>query len=204
MTVACTRCQRRYAGGSYRDQYCAACGALVQPVSVRPCPRCDLPLQARAVADLVLDECGRCRGVFVDRTAVDLVLADERHARAQALLDALPPADHHPASPPGGRMYIKCPTCSVMMNRTLFAAGSGVVVDVCKAHGTFFDGGELPSIIEFVQAGGLARAAVKSAQEKRDRERRERGARQSASAMSSGNVSDGGTALVDFLFSLFR
>lgn len=203
MTVACTRCQRRSVGGSYRDEHCAVCGALVQPVSVRPCPRCDLPLQARAVADLVLDECGGCRGVFVDREAVDLVLADERHGRAQALLDALPARDHHPLSGPGGRMYVKCPTCTVMMNRKLFAAGSGVVVDVCKAHGTFFDGGELPAIIEFVQAGGLARAATKSAQDQRDRERRERAARQHASAMSSGNATDGGTALVDFFFSLF-
>ena len=30
------------------------------------------------------------------------------------------------------------------MNRKLFAVGSGVVVDVCRAHGTFFDVGSFP------------------------------------------------------------
>ena len=41
------------------------------------------------------------------------------------------------------------------MNRSNFARASGVIVDVCKAHGLWFDADELPSIIEFVQKGGM-------------------------------------------------
>jgi hypothetical protein len=35
---------------------------------------------------------------------------------------------------------------------------SGIVVDVCVQHGTFFDAGELPRVLSFVRHGGLAKA----------------------------------------------
>ena len=41
------------------------------------------------------------------------------------------------------------------MNRNNFAKASGVIVDICKQHGVWFDADELPSIIEFVQKGGM-------------------------------------------------
>lgn len=176
----------------------------MQPVHSRPCPRCELPLQARTIADVVIDECGRCGGVFVDREAVELLLADVRDTRADALLASLVRAEHHPLPPAGARMYVKCPTCSAMMNRKLFASGSGIVVDVCKSHGTFFDAGELPAILELVQRGGLERAARRT-DDDRDRERRERQERiERAGSSSATHVGGNGTALVELLFWLFR
>ena len=41
------------------------------------------------------------------------------------------------------------------MNRINFARCSGVIVDVCKGHGTWFDASELRAIVEFVRGGGL-------------------------------------------------
>ena len=41
------------------------------------------------------------------------------------------------------------------MNRKNFADTSGVIVDVCKAHGLWFDRDELGRIIQFVTKGGL-------------------------------------------------
>ena len=41
------------------------------------------------------------------------------------------------------------------MNRINFAKCSGVIVDVCKGHGTWFDKQELTRIIEFIREGGL-------------------------------------------------
>jgi len=41
------------------------------------------------------------------------------------------------------------------MNRINFARCSGVVVDVCKGHGTWFDRDELHEIVEFIRSGGL-------------------------------------------------
>ncbi|MEZ4367776.1 MAG: zf-TFIIB domain-containing protein [Kofleriaceae bacterium] len=98
------------------------------------------------------------------------------------------------------------------MNRRLFARGSGVVVDVCRGHGTWFDAGELPATVEFVMNGGLARAEAADLAEQRERARAER-QRATAAAMpdspglslgttSSRRTSRGG-ALVDLLLSLW-
>lgn len=44
------------------------------------------------------------------------------------------------------------------MHRKNFGATSGIIVDICSRHGSYFDAGELPRVLEFVRRGGLARA----------------------------------------------
>ena len=51
------------------------------------------------------------------------------------------------------------------MNRVNFARCSGVIVDFCKGHGTWFDRDELSRIVEFIRGGGL--------EESRSREKEE-------------------------------
>jgi Zn-finger nucleic acid-binding protein len=41
------------------------------------------------------------------------------------------------------------------MNRINFARCSGVIVDICKGHGTWFDRDELSGIVQFIRSGGL-------------------------------------------------
>jgi Zn-finger nucleic acid-binding protein len=41
------------------------------------------------------------------------------------------------------------------MNRMNFGIRSGIVLDVCRAHGTWFDGGELGAVLDFVREGGI-------------------------------------------------
>ncbi len=60
------------------------------------------------------------------------------------------------------------------MNRKQFATGSGIVIDVCRDHGTFFDGGELAAIVDYVVGGGLERSAKKDALQARQDRLRER------------------------------
>jgi hypothetical protein len=96
------------------------------------------------------------------------------------------------------------------MNRKLFAAGAGVIVDVCRAHGTFFDAGELPAIIEFVMQGGLEQAQKKELERERQRIQHEK---QMAGSMAIAPHSfdfartdrrdSAGGALVELLFTLF-
>src|SRR5437764_1271331 len=52
---------------------------------------------------------------------------------------------------------VACPSC-LGMN---FARLSGVIVDVCKRHGTWFDRDELRQIVEFIRGGGLDAARDK-------------------------------------------
>ena len=68
--------------------------------------------------------------------------------------------------------YIPCPDCNQLMNRSNFARSSGVIIDLCRQHGVWFDANELPKIIDFIDKGGLARAREKdkiSIRDERDR-----------------------------------
>jgi hypothetical protein len=47
------------------------------------------------------------------------------------------------------------------MNRINFAHTSGVIVDVCTSHGTWFDADELRRVLEFITAGGLEAARAR-------------------------------------------
>jgi hypothetical protein len=47
------------------------------------------------------------------------------------------------------------------MNRLNFAHTSGVIVDVCTPHGTWFDADELRRVLEFITNGGLEAARVR-------------------------------------------
>jgi Zn-finger nucleic acid-binding protein len=215
---ACPRCLSRVFHG---HKHCPECGAELAVVAAsdahpeRPCPRCDHPLGARLVGGIVVDECMTCRGLFLDHVAIKRIVTDRQQARAEALLGALPKLEHLEIKPADGKLYIKCPVCHVVMNRKLFATGAGVIIDVCRIHGTFFDAGELPRIIEFVMNGGLEQSAKKDVERMRDDARRERdNARYAAmhaarvSSHSSGSFehvhSDHGEALVGLLFSLLK
>jgi Zn-finger nucleic acid-binding protein len=172
------------------------------------CPRCKNALVGRRVENVVVHECPDCEGVFLDENAIGLVVDDPGHTRAQALLDSLPRRKHE-VLPGNRKMYVMCPTCGTSMNRKLFASGSGVVVDVCRSHGTFFDAGELPAIIDFVMAGGLAKAAARKTTERVPlRAQPDNLAKHLAIARASSPISattsyaDAGAALVGLLFEL--
>jgi Zn-finger nucleic acid-binding protein len=77
--------------------------------------------------------------------------------------------------------YLPCPSCKVLMHRVNFAKCSNVIVDVCKAHGTWFDKDELRRIVEFIRAGGFERARTNEIAEL-ERQRRETEAARAAAA----------------------
>jgi Zn-finger nucleic acid-binding protein len=142
------------------------------PEPQTPCPRCDVELASRAIADVRVDECSRCAGVFVPATlmpriidALDLAPEVIAQFRQGEVIDFS-----------GGPMYVKCPRCKGVMNRRLFAHGSRVIVDVCRGHGVWFDDAELRAVADFVIAGGMERARRHEAAEKRKLAARVRGA----------------------------
>ncbi len=212
---SCPRCLSRV---FHEHKHCPACGAELALAAVgdanpeRPCPRCVTAMSARPIGDLVVDECGTCHGVFLDHVAIQRVVTDRQQARADAVLAAVKRADV--PKQPAGPVYIKCPVCAVLMNRRQFSAGAGVIIDVCKAHGAFFDPGELPRIIEFVMNGGLEQAQRKELERARDDLRRQQdsarfsammAARSSTTAAKSAARQGGaGDAFIDLLVALWR
>jgi Zn-finger nucleic acid-binding protein len=54
----------------------------------------------------------------------------------------------------GGRVrYVPCPVCKKILNRQNFGRQSGIIIDVCKADGVWFERGELHSVLTFIDNG---------------------------------------------------
>ena len=110
-------------------------------------------------------ECERCVGLWVEVAAFEGICADRE--QQSAVLGAALPAPHRAEAGEERVSYVPCPHCGQLMNRINFARCSGVIVDVCKGHGTWFDCDELSGIIQFIRGGGLE---VSRQKEKRELE----------------------------------
>lgn len=148
MIVACPVCKQKLEAEGYRDLECSACGAIV-PRAANACPRCVVPLQSRQVADMTVEDCATCGGVFLDHRAIDRIIADHQHERAEALLASVRAAAPRPVTSTTDSAI--CPRCNGTMERRLSATGAGVVLDVCRPHGVYLDAGELHAIVAFVE-----------------------------------------------------
>jgi Zn-finger nucleic acid-binding protein len=117
-------------------------GTVVGP----PCPRCaGVALTRRPLADTSVDECARCRGVFVAQTIVERV-AKDLTLRA-AISDTFAGGA---VVEPLGVNALRCPRCKIGMRRQELARDAKVWIDVCGAHGTWFDARELPAMVALV------------------------------------------------------
>jgi Zn-finger nucleic acid-binding protein len=127
------------------------------------CPRCKhRQLDAFSNQDGTIFDCGQCGGQFVSRDVLATMVA--RHKAV--VLDT--PLRLHRSNPIHDAVtYIPCPFCRELMLRRNFGKVSGIVVDNCAKHGTWFDVGELSRVLSFVSAGGLQRTAEVQAEEQR-------------------------------------
>jgi Zn-finger nucleic acid-binding protein len=140
------------------SQVLCACGLMVSvPASPGPsaraggagaslaCPRCAAALvKVATVGDIGAHACPECGGVFADRAGV-------------AALSSGADAPTHPARRVDTSGYIKCPVCGDPMTRLNYGRRSGVMVDLCIDHGTWFDADELDRVNAFLASGGLSR-----------------------------------------------
>jgi Zn-finger nucleic acid-binding protein len=130
---------------------------LETPESDRICPRCNIKLQTINIhvnGKFLVERCTECMGLFFDPGELD-TLTDQSVSNVfhvdLSRIDELQKLKRHREYPV---MYIKCPVCRKMMNRINFGSQSGVIIDTCKAHGTWLDGGELRQILEWIKSGG--------------------------------------------------
>lgn len=118
------------------------------------CPRCTTGLAAISARGLLLDTCPTCKGLWFDGNEIERVLDLSTKGRSREEVDSLRGALPRRPSPIE-RGTLECVRCRQPMTRRQIALKSGVVVDVCRAHGIWFDGGEWEQFGEFVRAGGL-------------------------------------------------
>lgn len=166
--VATVRCGCCFHMNAPEAAYCSGCGRELglEPVArdgaPLDCPDCRMPMDPLDCGPGALYDCSRCGGQFVEHAALRDLL--EHH-------DGLESAERRPARPESVDTrvrYVSCPACRSMMNRRNFGAGSGVIVDVCAKHGTWFDPGELPRVLAYVESGGLERSRRAMQQEREE------------------------------------
>jgi Zn-finger nucleic acid-binding protein len=162
-TMACPACFGLMFLGS---RHCSHCGAkTVQPEIKKEeisgdCPRCKIKLHSLQINEIDLRECEKCGGLWADVETFENVCASgENRAAVLSLISTKHNAAENKT--PAKISYVPCPECKQLMNRNNFARSSGVIIDVCKHHGIWFDAEELPKIIGFIRVGGLEHARRK-------------------------------------------
>lgn len=167
-TIGCEKCFGMVFVGS---RHCQHCGAEVRNPTDRnapplKCPRRCGDMRAVRFGGADMWECRTCSGLWVDRVTVERLIA-ERLKPAPLLGTGLPRAKPEPLKLQPV-VYAACPECEKLMNRLNFGHTSGIIVDVCGKHGTWFDADELRRVIEFVAAGGLETARARELAEARE------------------------------------
>jgi Zn-finger nucleic acid-binding protein len=177
----CSNCSAPLPVGSIRCDYCGSRNDVdLQGVhyytthatdSERVCPRCriglksvDLKLQGR----FLIERCDDCFGLFFDPGELEAVLdaaVKNVFVIDRSQLGQLSNSGSSAAQPVS---YIKCPVCATVMNRVNFGTRSGVVVDRCREHGIWLDGGELRRLCEWMKAGGKLLDQERQEQRKRE------------------------------------
>jgi Zn-finger nucleic acid-binding protein len=155
-TISCPTCFGMMFQGT---KFCPHCGTSAvqwhKGEEEMACPACGVPMLRGTLGPNTLHECEKCFGIWLDTATFERLC---REAEKQAA--ALPAVSLGQAyvTDLGPVRYRRCPVCGQLMNRVNFAHRSGVVVDVCPNHGTWFDRNELQRIILFIRSGGLDRS----------------------------------------------
>jgi Zn-finger nucleic acid-binding protein len=152
-------------------QHCSGCGAelglIVESALVESrCSDCHTSLEAIREAAGTLLNCRGCGGQFAEHALLRSWL-EQPELIGQAFPDA--PYQKPPPKATIERVHYRpCVVCQQLMNRKNFGGASGVIVDVCARHGTWFDAGELSQVLAFVKSGGLVRERAREAARQRE------------------------------------
>lgn len=187
-TVSCPSCFGMMFLG---DKHCPRCGASaareeLETEAASSCPRCREGMDAVAVGGASMQECALCGGLWMSAEAFDKICADREQQSAILGAASFGRGEPHARPEQSKVRYVPCPRCGQLMNRVNFAQCSGVVVDICKGHGTWFDRDELARIVEFIRTGGMDAARAREKEQLAEERRRLR-QEQLASATKGGS-----------------
>jgi Zn-finger nucleic acid-binding protein len=178
----CTNCAAPLPKGSINCNYCGSRNDIdLKEINYfttheadadRVCPHCSISLKTidlKIKGRFLIERCDECLGLFFDPGELEAVLeasVSNVFEVNRSQLDQLNGAGS------GGKLsvtYVKCPVCATIMNRVNFGARSGVVVDRCREHGIWLDGGELRRLCEWMKAGGKLLEQERQEQLKKER-----------------------------------
>jgi Zn-finger nucleic acid-binding protein len=114
---------------------------MMYTLSEHACPRCRDRLYVGHASGVTLHGCAHCGGVWLG-SACAMRVAEALPEDAIALAGRVSKSAKRGAET---HAPVACPICSAPMTRT-HAAAAGVDLDVCGAHGTWYDKDELEQI----------------------------------------------------------
>ncbi len=157
-TVSCPSCFGMLFLGS---RYCPHCGQTASRLEGEPteksCPACTGFLIVVNLNQVTMHQCLQCQGVWLNNPTFEEVC---RNSEQQATILSTIPIPEITAREEE-ILYRRCPECTEMMARNNFARYSGVIVDTCRHHGTWFDLNELRRAVEYIEKGGYLRGMEK-------------------------------------------
>lgn len=181
LNTVCPHCLARV---SDRARFCHHCGTGLVPEldagaeTALLCPACQdghcLVSRRLGTEQVTVLECGKCAGFWMGHEAFRQLVERAQHealpagtipatpqqVAAQFRLPAGPVA---PARRGHGSFYRPCAVCGELMNRFHYGHDSGVILDVCRDHGLWFDAEELARILAWLRAGGGRKASPEQA-----------------------------------------
>lgn len=179
----CTNCSAPLPDGSIRCDYCGSRNDIDlkgvhyytthETESERNCPRCSIRLKTidlKLNGTFLIERCDECLGLFFDPNELETLLeatVTNVFTIDRSRLDSI----NSSRSVNYSVSYIKCPVCGSIMNRVNFGTKSGVIVDRCKVHGVWLDGGELRHLCEWMKAGGKLLQQERQEQQRQIEER---------------------------------
>ena len=171
--TVCPTCMARV---SDKARYCHHCATLLVAESVAgestscDCPACgpECKLTSRKLSDRHINvlECQTCGGFWISLATFDKLL-DVVASQMKSSVGGEAPTTRAEQRTP----YRPCAVCGNLMTRRNFGRRSGVIVDVCGAHGIWFDAHELSQVVRWVRNGGLEAARLDLARLRAARDR---------------------------------
>jgi len=139
-------------------------------------------------------ECLACHVLWLGGDSFKQICADRERQAVLLGNGAVPESAENSDLPV---RYLKCPCCATLMNRSNFAKCSGVVIDICRQHGIWFDCNELLRIVRFIREGGMDAAREKEKEQLAEEWRRLR-SEKTASAWDDSRMEQGSSGFSDF------
>jgi Zn-finger nucleic acid-binding protein len=175
----CPECLTRV---SRKAAYCHSCGRRILPEPLTTattelaCPACanQQMLVSRNMGEVSVMECDACTGLWLTNETFEHVTREAAKVAvtAERSIDRRLPEFERPRQP---WAYRPCPHCEKLMARKNYGRKSGVIIDICRDHGLWFDAEELPVILNWIRSGGAAKANEALASEARQTARIKKG-----------------------------
>ena len=161
LNTVCPNCLARV---SDKARYCSQCGEMLAAEAIAGkesnavCPACPGTehLASRELGHEKLNvlECQACTGLWLERgdlSGTPRPLGPRSRPLDEAVFAQARPRQRADQT---GPLYRPCVECGKLMSRRQYAPGSGVIIDLCKDHGLWFDAAELHQVLTWIAEGG--------------------------------------------------